>query len=579
MLILFLQAGVIVACEDRAYPWHALKDRDVQVRILTVFFTWSGLRFLQAVLDVVMQGRLVSKDNILLGVRMLLKCVVAAGWIVVFDIYYGKIWSQKNHDREWSNKANKKVMDFYQVALVYLIPEILSLALFLLPWVRNFIEKTDWKVFYLLSWWFQRTTFVGRGLREGLIDNIKYTLFWVVVLATKFCFSYFLQIKPMIKPTRAVLDLDVNYEWYELVRNKSNQFALGLLWLPVVLIYLMDIQIWYSIYSSLVGVTVGLFAHLGEIRSMQQLKLRFQFFASAVLFNLMPEEQSLNARGTLRRKIKDAIRRMKLRYGFGQPYRKLESNQAEANKFALIWNEIILSFREEDIISDREVELLELPKNLWNVRVIRWPCFLLCNELLLALIQAKELVDATDKRLWRKICKHEFRRCAIIETYDCIRHLLLEIIIKPDTEEHSIVTVLFQEIDHSIEIGKFTKAFKTTALPQLHNKLIKLVESLNKKTTTDPIQLVNTLQGLYEIAVREFFKEKRTTEQLREDGLAPVSPASSEALLFENAVQLPETTNENFYRQLRRLHTILTSRDSMQNIPENDDFECSNTLL
>ena len=69
----------------------------------------------------------------------------------------------------------------------------------------------------------------------------------------------------------------------------------------------MDIQIWYSIYSSLVGAGVGLFSHLGEIRSMQQLKLRFQFFASAVLFNLMPEEQLLNARKTLSGKVKDGI--------------------------------------------------------------------------------------------------------------------------------------------------------------------------------------------------------------------------------------------------------------------------------
>ncbi|XP_061357661.1 callose synthase 12-like [Gastrolobium bilobum] len=566
MLILFLQAAVIVAWEDRAYPWYALEDRDVQVRILTIFFTWSALRFLQSLLDIGMQCRLV-RETPRLGVRMLLKTIVAAGWVFVFAVFYRKVWLQRNHDRKWSAQANKRLVNFLEVAFVFVVPELLALALFILPWVRNFIENRDWRVCYMLSWWFQSSTFVGRGLREGLIDNIKYTLFWVVVLASKFCFSYFLQIKPMIAPSKAVWDLkDIDYVWHEFNQN-GNVFALGLLWLPVVLIYLMDIQIWYSVYSSLVGAAVGLFAHLGEIRSMQQLKLRFQFFVSAVLFNLMPEEQLLNARRTLSSKFKDAVRRMKLRYGLGQPYRKLESNQAEANKFALIWNEIIVSFRKEDIISDREVELLELPKNSWNVRVIRWPCFLLCNELLLALSQAKELADAPDKRLWRKICKNEFRRCVVIEAYDCIKHLLLEII-KPDSEEHSIVMVMFQEIDHSLEIGKFTKIFKTTALPHLHNRLIKLVELLNK-TKIDPNQLVNTLQALYEIAIRDFFKDKRNYEQLREDGLAPQDPASSEILLFENAFQLPDTINENFYRQVRRLHTILTSRDSMQNIPIN----------
>lgn len=349
--------------------------------------------------------------------------------------------------------------------------------------------------------------------------------------------------------------------------DHSNRFSVGLLWLPVVLIYLMDLQIWYAIYSSFVGAGVGLFQHLGEIRNIQQLRLRFQFFASAIQFNLMPEEQLLNARGTFKSKFRDAIHRLKLRYGFGHPYKKLESNQVEANKFALIWNEIIIIFREEDIISDKELELMELPQNSWNVRVIRWPSFLLCNELLLALSQAKELVDAPDKWLWYKICKNEYRRCAVMEAYDSVKHLLLEII-KTNTEEHSIITVLFQEIDHSVQIEKFTKTFKMTALPNFHAKLIKLLELLNKPKR-DLNQVVDTLQALYEIAVREFFREKRSTEELMEDGLAPRDPAAMAGLLFGNAVQLPDASNETFYRQARRLHMILTSRDSMNAIPEN----------
>lgn len=567
MLILFLQAAIIVAWEQKNYPWHALEDRSVQVRVLTVFFTWSFLRFLQSLLDAGMQYSLVSKETMGLGVRMVLKSVVAAAWIVVFGVFYGRIWTQRNNDRDWSDEADRRVVTFLQVALAFIVPEILALALFILPWIRNFIEGTNWRIFRMMSWWFQGRIFVGRGLREGLVDNIKYTLFWVVVLATKFCFSYFMQIKPMIAPSKTLLRANnLQYEWHEFFQS-SNRFSVGLLWLPVVLIYLMDLQIWYSIYSSFVGAGVGLFSHLGEIRNMQQLRLRFQFFASAIQFNLMPEEQLLNARGTLRNKFNDAIHRLKLRYGFGHPYRKLESNQVEANKFALIWNEIIMIFREEDIISDRELELLELPQNSWNVRVIRWPCFLLCNELLLALSQAKELVDASDKWLWYKICKNEYRRCAVIEAYDCIKHLVLQII-KRNSEEHSIITVLFQEIDHSLQIERFAKTFKTTALPQLHTKLIKLVELLNKPKK-DANLVVNTLQALYEIVIRDFFRDKRSIEQLREEGLAPQNPASTAGLLFENSVQLPDPDDEAFNRQVRRLHTILVSRDSMHNIPVN----------
>ncbi|GLT27281.1 hypothetical protein SLA2020_022910 [Shorea laevis] len=542
MLVLFLQAATIVAWEEKRYPWNALTDKGVQY------------------------GR-VSRETLGLGVRMVLKTVVAAAWMVSFEVFYGRIWAQRNQDREWSREANNRVLTFLEVAFVFVIPELLALVLFLLPWIGNFIEGTNSKIFYMLSWWFQSRSFVGRGLREGLVDNIKYTLFWVMVLATKFAFSYFLQIKPMIRPTKQLLALkNVKYEWHEFFGG-SNRFAVGLLWLPVVLIYLMDIQIWFSIYSSFVGAVVGLFQHLGEIRNIHQLRLRFQFVASAIQFNLMPEKQLLNARGTLKNKFKDVIHRLKLRYGLGRPYKKLESNQVEANKFALIWNEVILIFREEDIISDHELEMLELPQNSWNVRVIRWPCFLLCNELLLALSQAKELVDAPDKRLWYKICKNEYRRCAVIEAYDSVKHLMLEII-KVNTEEHSILTVLFQEIDHSVQIEKLTRTFKMTALPQIHMKVIKLIELL-VKPKKDMTQVVNALQALYEIAIQDFFRENKSTEQLKEDGLAPRNPAAVAGLLFQNAVELPDPNNENFYWQVRRLHTILTSRDSMHNIPVN----------
>ncbi|KAJ4981755.1 hypothetical protein NE237_032592 [Protea cynaroides] len=569
MFILFLQAAIIVAWEGKSTPWDALSSRDVQVRVLTVFITWAGLRFLQSLLDAGTQYSRVSRDTMLLGVRMVLKSVVATGWTVAFGVLYGRIWSQRNQDRRWSAEANRRLVTFLEAALVFIIPELLALALFILPWIRNFLEKTNWRIFYVLTWWFQTRAFVGRGVREGLVDNIKYTLFWIVVLASKFVFSYFLQIKPMVAPTKAVLKLrHIHFKWHEFFSN-TNRFAVGLLWLPVVFVYLMDLQIWYSIYSSLVGGTIGLFSHLGEIRNVQQLRLRFQFFSSAMQFNLMPEEQLLTTRGTLKSKFHDAIHRLKLRYGLGRPYKKIESNQVEAHRFALLWNEIIETFREEDIISDREVELLELPPNSWNIRVIRWPCLLLCNELLLALGQAKELVDKPDRLLWGKICKNEYRRCAVIESYDSIKHLLLEIV-KDGTEECSIIINLFQEIDHAIEVENFAQTYKTTALPQIHSKLIILLELINKPKK-DMSQVVNVLQALYEVFIRDFQKVKRSVKQLQQDGLAPLRPNTniSTVLLFENAVEFPGVEQVPFYRQVRRLLTILTSRDSMNNVPKN----------
>ncbi|CAI0456856.1 unnamed protein product [Linum tenue] len=559
LLILFLQASIIIAWEQTKYPWHAIERRAVQVKLLSCFITWSGLRVLQAVLDAGTQYSLVTRETWLLGLRMSLKFVVAVAWTVVFGVFYGMIWRSGS-----SNEADQRITMFLQAVLVFVIPELLAILLFILPWIRNAIEEWDWSFVYLFTWWFHTRTFVGRGLREGLVDNVKYTVFWILVLASKFVFSYFLQIKPMVAPTKAILKVNIfQYKWHEFFGH-SNRVAVVVMWMPVMLIYFTDLQIWYAIFSSFVGATVGLFSHLGEIRNIGQLRLRFQFFASAMQFNLMPEEQLLGPKMNLVKKLRDAIHRLRLRYGFGQPYTKIESSQVEATRFALIWNEIMMAFREEDLISYKELELLELPPNCWNVRVIRWPCVLLCNELLLALSQALELAEAPDSWIWLKISQSEYRRCAVIEAYDCIRYLLLSVV-KYGSEENSIVGKFFNEVDGHIQIGKFAENYNICLLPKIHSKVIQLVELL-RKPRKDERETVDVLQALYELCVRGFPKLKRSIPELRNDGLA--SQRETE-LLFENSVQFPDAEDEFFNRQLRRVHTILTSRDSMHDVPKN----------
>ncbi|KAK9906978.1 hypothetical protein M0R45_002587 [Rubus argutus] len=120
LLFLFLQAALIVAWEGKEYPWQALESRDVQVRLLTVFITWGGLRVLQAVLDAGTQYSLVTKETLSLGIRMVLKGIVATTWTIIFSVFYARIWAQKNSDGRWSGEANKRIVDFLWTALVLL---------------------------------------------------------------------------------------------------------------------------------------------------------------------------------------------------------------------------------------------------------------------------------------------------------------------------------------------------------------------------------------------------------------------------------------------------------------------------
>eukprot|EP00252_Welwitschia_mirabilis_P010583 TRINITY_DN2391_c0_g1_i1.p1 TRINITY_DN2391_c0_g1~~TRINITY_DN2391_c0_g1_i1.p1 ORF type:complete len:1782 (+),score=270.87 TRINITY_DN2391_c0_g1_i1:159-5504(+) len=565
MHILFLQASIIVACQGAGNPFIELRYRDTQVQVLSIFITWGGIRFLQSLLDAGTQYSLTSKENPLIGIRMVLKSLVALTWTVVFAVFYSSMWAQRNHDLRWSDEANRRLEIYLKICLVFILPEILALILFIFPWVRNFIEKRNWRIFYLLTWWFQSRLFIGRGLRESLFYSVAYTLFWVALLLAKFSFSYFFQIKPMISPSRAIVKIEnIPYMWHALFKH-SNYIALVLLWAPVMLIYFMDIQIWYSIFSSLVGAMVGLLSHIGEIRDMQQFRLRFQFFASAIQFNLIPEEFLFKVSHGIQAKIRDGIRRLQLRYGFGR-FKKIESSQVESGRFAIIWNEIVKTFREEDIVSDQEVELLRIPSRSWNVRVIHWPCILLCNELLLALTQAQELED-NDRKLWLKISKNEYRRCAVIEVYDSFKYLLKGIVME-GTEESMVISNLFQEIDGSLQAGKFTETYKTSELSEIHSQLTSLVNVLlNWPNNQNQQRVVHVLQNLYDIVVRDFPRERRSIEQLRKDRVAVTR--NSDKLLFEDALCLPDPQDHLLFQQLKRLHTILTTRDSMLHIPKN----------
>ncbi|KAA8539206.1 hypothetical protein F0562_025898 [Nyssa sinensis] len=109
--------------------------------------------------------------------------------------------------------------------------------------------------------------YIGRGMHESQFVLIKYTLFWVLLLCSKFAFTFFVTIKPMIKPTKDIMSIrHVQYAWHEFFPNAKNNFgALISLWAPVILVYFMDTQIWYAVFSTLCGGVIGAFDRLGEI--------------------------------------------------------------------------------------------------------------------------------------------------------------------------------------------------------------------------------------------------------------------------------------------------------------------------
>ena len=158
-------------------------------------------------------------------------------------------------------------------------------------------------------------------------------------------------------------------------------------------------------------------------------------------------------------------------------------------------------------------------------------------------------MEGSDKELWLNICKNEYCYCAVIEAYDTVKYFLNKIV-KDDSEEHSIVVNLFREIDESLQMGNFTIKYRMSELPEIHSKLILLVNGLLTKQPNKGQEIVvDSLQHIYDIVVRDFPKERRTIAQLRQDGLVTIRTGNK--ILFEDTLKLPNIEDHLFYRKLR----------------------------
>ncbi|KAK7270871.1 hypothetical protein RJT34_26363 [Clitoria ternatea] len=103
-------------------------------------------------------------------------------------------------------------------------------------------------------------------MHESQFALLKYTLFWVIILACKFTFSFFVQIKPLVQPTKGIMSIrHVDFAWHEFFPEAQNNYGVVIaLWIPVLMIYFMDTQIWYAIFSTICGGVIGAFDRLGE---------------------------------------------------------------------------------------------------------------------------------------------------------------------------------------------------------------------------------------------------------------------------------------------------------------------------
>ncbi|GAB2285087.1 Callose synthase 7 [Dionaea muscipula] len=546
--ILAFQAMVIVAWSPSG-SITSIVDADVFKGVMSIFVTSAFLNLLQAALDIILSWKAWGSLKISQILRYLLKFSSAVLWAVVLPIGYsssienpnGLVKFFRSWDGDWRNQS------FYNYALaIYMLPNILAVVLFFFPSLRKFMERSNWSIIRLLMWWAQPKLFVGRGMHEDTCSLLKYTMFWIMLLLTKLAFSYYVEIFPLVGPTKLIMQLTVDtYAWPELLPNATHNFGVIVaIWAPIVLVYFMDGQIWYAVYSTIFGGILGAFSHLGEIRTLRMLRSRFESVPIAFRERLvaLPKEEANSS--------------------------PLDDVAARKNiaKFSQVWNEFIHSLRLEDLISHRERDLLLVPYTSSRVSVVQWPPFLLASKIPIAIDMAKDFTRKEDE-LFNKIQNDEYLHYAVIECYETLKEILTDLL--DDRDDKLVISEICERVETSIQHRRFLIEFRMSGLPGLHDKLEKFLKLL--LTDYDDVELYQShiiifLQDIIEII----------TQDVMIDGHAVLKKAHPHHLVDESKreqrfekIHIPLLHNKSWREKVVRLNVLLSEKESAINVPMN----------
>ncbi|KAI4336268.1 hypothetical protein L6164_014813 [Bauhinia variegata] len=532
-LALMFQALTIIAFN------HGHIDLDTFKTMLSIGPSFVIMNFVKSCLDVLLTFGAYTTARGMAISRIVIRFFLGGLSSVFITYLYLKVLQEKN-DR---NSDSSFYFRIYILVLGVYAALRLCLGLLLkFPACHRLSEMSDQSFFQFFKWIYEERYYVGRGLFESMSDYCRYVAFWLVVFACKFTFAYFLQIRPLVKPTNIIVNLDIlEYSWHDLISKKNNNvLTIVSLWAPVVAIYIMDIHIFYTVLSAIVGGVIGARARLGEIRSIEMVHKRFESFPEAFAKNLVSP-------------------RTRMPFNRQSPQESHDMNKGYAAMFAPFWNEIIKSLREEDFVSNREMDLLSIPSNTGSLRLVQWPLFLLSSKILLAIDLAIDCKD-TQEDLWNRICRDEYMAYAVQECYYCIEKILYSLV---DGEGRLWVERIFREINNSILERSLVITLSLKKLPLVLSRFTALTGLLIRNDPELSKGVAKAVYELYEVVTHDLLSSD-LREQL--DTWNILARARNEGRLFSR-VQWPD--DPEIKELVKRLHLLLTVKDSAANVPKN----------
>ncbi|XP_058090544.1 callose synthase 9 isoform X3 [Magnolia sinica] len=501
-LFMMFQGLTIIAFNDGRLNSKTIRE------VLSLGPTFVIMKFFESVLDILMLYGAYSKTHRMAISRTFFRFLWFSSASAVISYLYVKALQDKSN--------SSVIFRIYIFVLgIYAAVHLFFSFLTRIPACHSLTNQCDrWAVMRFIKWMYQERYYVGREMYERTTDFFKYMIFWLVVLSGKFSFAYFLQIRPLVKPTKVIVTLDgIEYSWHDFVsKNNHNALTIASLWAPVI-----------------------------AIRSVEAVHRLFEKFPGAFMNTLhvpLPRREFLNSSGQV-----------------------MEKNKVDAARFSPFWNEIIKKLREEDYISNLEMELLLMPKNSGSLPLVQWPLFLLASKIFLARDIAAESKDTQDEELWERISRDDHMKYAVEECYHGIKLILTEIL---DNEGRMWVERIYEDIKGSIMEKKVHVDFELSKLPLVITRVTALTGILKEIESPELAKgAVKAVQDLYDV-VRHDILSRNMRENYETWNI--LSKARSEGRLFS---KLKWPKDAELRAQVKRLHSLLTINESAANIPKN----------
>lgn len=159
---------------------------------------------------------------------------------------------------------------------------------------RNDLIQAVLNICYPLS-----ELYVGKKIHVPEKHVLRYILFWLTLLSFKLWFGFVFIVSPLAVPSIEMYDQYMNFENVSVYKTVA---LILLLWVPHLLVYFIDLSIWFSVWAAFCGGFEALIHRQGAVRNISSFQSHFMRLPQAFCHFLMPLSLNVGLRPGIKEK-------------------------------------------------------------------------------------------------------------------------------------------------------------------------------------------------------------------------------------------------------------------------------------